>query len=60
MFVAEGKLYRYDQEAKQWSEYGQLPDNVQAPFCALFQSGELMLIEGKENSPQSMWIRRIE
>lgn len=63
MFVEERKLYRYDQEAKQWNECGQLPDNIKSPFCALLQSGELMLIEGQSkflDKSARMWIGRIE
>ena len=57
------ELHRYDPEARQWRECGQLPVGMDGPSCAVLPSGELMvaggLVEGIGYSYQ-MWLGRIE
>ena len=57
------ELHRYDPEARQWRECGQLPVAVAAPSCTVLPSGELMVaggaVEGIGYSYQ-MWLGKIE
>ena len=57
------ELHRYDPEARQWRECGQLPVGMAGPSCAVLPSGELMvaggLVKGIGYSYQ-MWLGKIE
>ena len=57
------KLHRYDPEARQWRECGQLPVGMAAPSCAVLLSGEVMvaggLVKGIDYSYQ-MWLGKME
>ena len=57
------KIHRYDPEARQWSECGQLPVGMVGPSCAVLPSGELMVaggwVKGIGYSYQ-MWLGKIE
>ena len=58
------ELRRYDPEARQWRECGQLPVGMAGPSCAVLPSGELMVAGGKVKGGSSyskqMWLGRIE
>ena len=58
------KLHRYDPEARQWRECGQLPVAVSGPSCAVLPSGELMvaggLVKDTSNYSKQLWVGRIQ
>ena len=58
------KLHRYDPEARQWRECGQLPFGMAAPSCAVLPSGELMVaggvVKGGSSYSKQMWLGKIE
>ena len=58
------KLHRYDPEARQWRECGQLPVGMYGTSCAVLPSGELMvaggLVKGIGLKSKQMWLGKIE
>ena len=57
------KLHRYDPEARQWRECGQLPVGMAGPSCAVLPSGELMVAGGLVKDighSYQMWLGKIE
>ena len=58
------KLHRYDPEARQWRECGQLPFGMVGPSCAVLPSGELMVaggqVKGTSNYSKQLWVGRIQ
>ena len=57
------KLHRYDPEARQWRECGQLPFGMAGPSCAVLPSGELMVAGGLVkvglSYSKQMWLGKI-
>ena len=57
------KLHRYDPEARQWRECGQLPVEMAGPSCAVLPSGELMVaggaVIGESGFSKHMWLGKI-
>ena len=57
------KLHRYDSEARQWRECGQLPVGLSGPSCAVLPSGELLVaggeVTGRRGYSKLMWLGRI-
>ena len=57
------KLHRYDPEARQWRECGQLPVGMACPSCAVLPSGELMVtggqVKGESGYSKHMWLGKI-
>ena len=57
------ELHRYDPEASQWRECGQLPVGIAGPSCTVLPSGELMVAGGLVTGGSShlqMWLGKIE
>ena len=58
------KLHRYDPEARQWRECGQLPFGMGGPSCAVLPSGELMVAGGVvkyiSDFSKQLWVGKIQ
>ena len=58
------ELHRYDPEARQWRECGQLPVGMAVPSCAVLPSGELMVAGGLvadiDGYSKQLWVGRIQ
>ena len=57
------ELRRYDPEARQWRECGQLPVGMDGLSCAVLPSGELMVaggeVKGGSSYSKQMWLGKI-
>ena len=57
------EVHRYDTEAEEWKECGQLPVGIWAPCCTVLPSGELMVAGGMtgdaDDFPKRLWIGKI-
>ena len=56
-------IHRYDTEAEEWKECGQLPVGMYAPCCTVLPSGELMVAGGvtgdTKDFSKRVWIGKI-
>ena len=60
------ELHRYDPEARQWRECGQLPVGMHGPSCVVLPSGELLVAggevmggSGESRCSKQMWLGKI-